>query len=323
MPRQALFVFLPGGGSAPQDHDHILEAAASVGYRAIGLSFDTNFASGLQQVCSTLTSENDAQLCWQEGRHRAMTGLVDTHQIPGTPGLHVWQRDDSVALRLHNLLLDLVVQDPDGEWDRFLRYCENRYHQRDDPNCVELASPLTRWRKMIFAGWSGGAGLAQHIGVEERVHAVIMIEGVADGYNNHADFADLSTGDTAACNHWSIVHNNNSTATRRSYVVGQWDAIGLPTTANAPTDGLDLVDPADVGQSVIAGSGDRRFHISSTCEPDPHSAAARDPNMYFNSDCSGTPPTLSGNASTAFFLMEAYSSIFCAAGVSGGRISCP
>ncbi len=162
-----LFVFLGGAGNSPEQFENILMVAADVGYHAVALSYETNgLSQNLQAKCLEYIDEEDAQNCYKEGRERAASCKEGLHASAGND-FYTCACGDDVKNRLRTFLTGINTADPLGNWSVFSNLSLFGYQPG----------------KIVLAGFSGGAGVAQHLSKTAQFHAVVMMDGVADAYN--------------------------------------------------------------------------------------------------------------------------------------------
>lgn len=98
-PRVPLLVFLPGSSMTPDKHDLVLQMAAYAGYRAIGLSYDSQ--NNVEAGCSDPACPTD---CHRQWRDEIIQGTDQTVDITVQPA-------DSILERLYALLAHLYAED--------------------------------------------------------------------------------------------------------------------------------------------------------------------------------------------------------------------
>jgi hypothetical protein len=147
-----LLVFLPGTGGKPGCCQLFLREAVSLGYHALGLTYNNGTAVGA--VCL-----NDLS-CF---------GLVRRNRFDGTSasGYSSLPAQDGIASRLSSLLSYLGRHSPHEGWGRFLR------HGAPD------------WSHTVVAGHSQGGGEAAFIGTIRRLRGVITLSSPPDTNLSH------------------------------------------------------------------------------------------------------------------------------------------
>ncbi|MEM1181239.1 MAG: hypothetical protein AAGM22_23055 [Acidobacteriota bacterium] len=321
-----LVVFLTGAGGEPAKSQNLLFTAGHYGFRSLGVAYDTGgLASQLQNICQALTTEPAAQDCYAEGRHRAAFGITGVHTTAPPVGLYTTTIHDTVEVRLRRLLVQLAAQDTDGAWDDFL----------DAGSCTSLipegeavaeCEDDVLWHKIIIVGWSGGAGIAQHIGREHQLHGVIMLDGVADAYSpaGGTDIAALTQGLTGD-DVWAVVHDQNNVAGGRpGFMRDQWDALGIPDLGV----GTELqLDATTCGGDSQKGTrvDNHRFFVDNPCfANNVHASVVVDNKMLVDNQLCGACTTAAANSPTTnYMLHNAYAHILCRAEKCGGGGICP
>ncbi|MEM8995264.1 MAG: hypothetical protein AAGF23_10790 [Acidobacteriota bacterium] len=324
--KDRLVIYLSGAGGRPAHSQNLLYTAASHGFRSIGVAYNTSgLSSQLQSACQIYTTEPAAQDCYAEGRHRAAFGVTGAHTTSPPPIFYSTSIHDAVEVRLRRLLIQLDVQDPAGDWDDFLDAggCTNLVPENE---AVAECETDVLWHKLIVVGWSGGAGVGQHLGQDVRLHGVVMLDGVADRYSPMgggvavATIAQGLTGDDI----WTVVHDqNNAAGGRPAEMRNQWNALGVPILGSGE---LRLDATACGGASQKGTSVEtRRFFVESPCFPaDVHASVAVDDHMIVDNDLCGACTTAAPNTPTGNYeLHNAYAHILCRAEKCGGGALCP
>ena len=158
-----LFVFFPGTGGQPDCCTLLVEAAARLGYHAIGLTYQNTQAVG--ELC-----KNDLT-CY---------GTVRLDDFNGTDpsSFSYVAPDQSIAARLADLLSYLAAKYPSEGWAPFV----------DDAQ--------VNWGRTVVAGHSQGGGDAAFIAKVERTEGVVMLSSVVDSTSTSPPVAAtyLTTG---------------------------------------------------------------------------------------------------------------------------------
>jgi predicted esterase len=148
-PTAPLLVFMPGSGGRPAGVRDFLQAAASAGYRAIGLEYDDTPAVNL--VCQRDSDPKCAQLV----REKRIYGKDVTRLIDDLPA-------ESIVNRLTKLLQYLAAAHPHDGWDGYLN------------------GSALNWSRIAVSGHSQGAGMAAFIAKDHRVYRVILFSSPVD-----------------------------------------------------------------------------------------------------------------------------------------------
>jgi hypothetical protein len=142
-----LFVFFPGTGGQPDCCTLLVEAAARLGYHAIGLTYQNTQAVG--ELC-----KNDLT-CYGTVRLDDFNGTDPSSLSDVAP-------DQSIAARLADLLSYLASKYPSEGWSPFLDGAQ------------------VNWDVTVVAGHSQGGGDAAFIAKVERTEGVVMLSSVVD-----------------------------------------------------------------------------------------------------------------------------------------------
>ncbi len=200
VPRQQLFVFLPGTGGTPSGYTNMIKTAANLGFDAVGLMYVNPVT--LNSLCGDSTNPD----CYEEARLAIINGGTnDEVNISGT---------DSITNRLTKLILYLAANSPDQNWLQYLDATSN-----------------IDWPKIVIAGHSQGAG---HAGLIAKVYPVsrsLMFsdtdwwtpEGKLPG--QPAEWIS-SAGITPTDSYFGFVHTNDPLILY-SEEVPTWDDYGL------------------------------------------------------------------------------------------------
>ena len=185
-----LLVFLPGTTAEPQFYSLLIERGASLGYHAIGLSYENELA--VNAVCSGMGASG----CHEQVRREILLGGDETELVDV-------DRANSVFNRLEALLAHLDALAPDEGWESFRE-----------------PSGRVRWPLVLVSGHSQGAGHAAFIGRLRRVARAVLFSGTEPApWTQAGDFA------TPASDYFGFVHT-----LERSYdpILRSWERIGLP-----------------------------------------------------------------------------------------------
>jgi hypothetical protein len=188
-----LLVFLPGSGASPQGYDDILEAAATGGYRAIGLTY--NNAAPASTKCIRKPS------CFGPLHQRVFNGTGSSSVSRVSPA-------DGVAHRLASLLGYLSARYPAEGWSAYLN------------------NGATRWSSVVIAGHSQGAGEAAYIASIRKVAGVLLFAGVVDGNGSNPLATWLSDPHVTPSTRYAALTNTKDTWYGRQ--VRSWVALGIP-----------------------------------------------------------------------------------------------
>jgi hypothetical protein len=279
-----LVVFLTGDQSIPSQSTRLLTSFARYGFPTIGLSYDTDDAAAALQPCKELGIEGKAQTCYLEQRRRRLYGISN----PAFPYAAV-APEDAVIPRLVALLNYLGATDPDGDWYRFLNFT------RVTPS----------YRRIVFVGWSFGAGLVEQLGRDKLIQAGILLDGMKDPYDilGVVKNAPLSPGITAGCRLFGVYDANQP---EPDMLLDQWTSIGMPWS---PAEAGESLDGSLTDTIGIADSDDRRFFTEHACNA-PHASFAVDASMYAAIDLAN-PATCTPATTADYQLRELYEDILC------------
>ncbi|MBC8308898.1 MAG: hypothetical protein H8E83_00110 [Planctomycetes bacterium] len=146
-----LYLFMPGSGQLPEVRSEwVLESAAEVGLRAIGLAYQNN--GMVSDLCWTSKDPD----CMEKVRMERIYGVDTSDEVECS-------YDESVVGLLRLLLVELDEQHPEMDWLKWLD---------------ESGAP--RWKQIIVAGHSQGAGNAALIAKDYEVARAIMYAGPFD-----------------------------------------------------------------------------------------------------------------------------------------------
>lgn len=213
-PRGKLFVFLPGTQGRPSQYGHILRAAATRGFHAVGINYLNQTAMGV--LCQ---SSNDAN-CYWNARNTVIFGA-------GAPveGQTLVSSADGIANRLNKLLLWLKTNHPSEGWGQFL-----------------LANNTADWRQVVVSGHSQGGG-----------HAAVLAKTVTltracyfsspDDWNAITDTPanwTRSRANVTPADRQFGFGSDNDTLVPNAHAIAHWTQLGMST----PPAGAVLVDNA-------------------------------------------------------------------------------
>jgi hypothetical protein len=203
-----LLVFLPGTQGRPSQYTHILRAAASRGFHAVGVNYQNQTAMGA--LCQFSTDAD----CYWNARNAVIFG-------GGTPvsGQTPVTGADSIVNRLNKLLASLNASHPAEGWGQFL-----------------LANGTADWSKVVLAGHSQGGG---HVGVLAKTVSL----GRAVYFSSPEDWNELT--DRPA--NWTQARPNVTPSSRQfgfgsdadtlvpnSHAFAHWSSLGMFRPAAGP-----------------------------------------------------------------------------------------
>lgn len=292
-----LVVFLPGTLMEPDKHDHVLRIAADAGFRALGLSYDN------EQACAGCASASIGGFCSTHAPddpdcfHLVSQTVIYGPTAAPNPYPHTFADDDAIVPRLLDALDRLEARDLlDG---------------LDDYGWGTYAADVAAgdFCRIIFAGFSQGAGYAMLLASLERVGGGVFLDGpngvVATSFapglipQTWRSWAHATPGDAL----FAAWH-------QRSSLVGR---DGVLTDLGLPIGTHGVVDPA----SSLLPAGLHRIttdQIAPTGESE-HGSMAKDGAMPIDAT-SGTP---AGSGAGTPLLMGAYTDLF----VGAGAYACP
>lgn len=223
-----LLVFLPGTGGKPSCCTLFLTRAVSLGYSAIGLTYNNETAVGARCL-------NDLG-CFGEVRANVFDGS-DPSSYSDLPA------SDGVSSRLVALLSYLAARYPREGWGRFL----------------DGGEPA--WGSIVMSGHSQGGGEAAFIGTLRRLRGVVALSSPPDTDLSHQPASWLSSvprGPTPLGRIIAFVHSGDPFYAR---ILADWSAmqlgsLGPPTYVDAaapPYGGThQLISSAPLPQAVLA-----------------------------------------------------------------------
>lgn len=199
-PESDLFVFMPGSRGKPADTKLIMQQAASLGFRTIGLMYPNAFP--LYSLCSAANPDPN---CHEKVRREIVTGDDASELISVS-------RADSIESRLVKLLQYLAATYPMEGWGAWL--------VGGEPN----------WRRIRLSGWSQGGGHAAFIGKTRELAGAISFSAPQDWdlrLNRPAAWIG-APGVTPASRHYGFSHMRDATALWPQ-VEAIWAVLGMPS----------------------------------------------------------------------------------------------
>jgi hypothetical protein len=189
-----LLVFLPGTGGKPGCCELYLRAAASLGYHAVGLTYDNQTAVGIRCL-------NDLS-CF---------GTVRRNEFDGTdPSAFIsLQPRQGIEHRLASLLSYLAKRHPREGWRGFLRH------------------GMPDWGRIVMSGHSQGGGEAAFIGTIKRLRGVVTLSSPPDTNLSHVPatwVAGVPHGRTPLDRFVGFVHSGDPFYAR---IIADWQAMNL------------------------------------------------------------------------------------------------
>jgi hypothetical protein len=189
-----LAVFLPGTGDAPDCCKLFLRQAVSLGYLAIGLTYNNQTAVATRCL-------NDLA-CFGSLRRNVFDG-ADASAYSNV------SRRDGVEHRLAALLSYLASHHPREGWGRFVR----------------AGQPI--WTSIVMSGHSQGGGEAAFIATIRRVRGVVTLSSPLDtnlSYRAATWVTTLHRGRTSIRRMVGFVHSEDPFYPR---IIADWTAMGL------------------------------------------------------------------------------------------------
>lgn len=141
-PKNQLFLFFPGTGGTPFFQQEINNAAADLGFHAVGLNHPND--ESVNELCNG-AGNADAD-CFSKIRLEIKDGIDRSNLVNVT-------RPNSIENRLVKLLIYLRTQRPNENWGQFL-----------------LDDQTVNWTRIVVSGHSQGGG---HAGIAARFHPVL------------------------------------------------------------------------------------------------------------------------------------------------------
>jgi hypothetical protein len=203
-----LLVFLPGSGGQPACCSMFLDEAATLGYHAVGLTYDNTVAVGSRCL-------NDLS-CYGAVRQDVFDGSDPTAPTAIVPR-------DGVEHRLAALLATLARTHPGDGWGAFVAHGKPQY------------------RSIVLAGHSQGGGEAAFIGTRRPLRGVISLSSPPDTNDLHVAAPWLSSvpgGATPLDRYYAFVHAGDPFLAR---IEADWAAMGLG--ALGPITSVDQTGP--------------------------------------------------------------------------------
>ena len=214
-----LVVFLPGTGGQPSCCRMFLTEAATLGFHAIGLTYNNTVAVGTK-----CTNNLD---CYGQVRHNVFDGSDPSaySAIPPT---------DGVEHRLTALLAYLARTYPTEGWATF------------------LASGVLAYAAIVGTGHSQGGGEAAFIGTLRRLAGVVSLSSPPDTNDQDQAAPWLSavrTGATPQTTYYAFVHQGDPFGAR---IRSDWTAMGLDSLG--PLTSVDTNGPPYGGSHELSSS---------------------------------------------------------------------
>lgn len=180
-----LFITIPGTNSTAEGLQHIDSVAALAGYHVISLDYPN------KRNTATLTGSAD-KLIFNKFRQELNFGtpVCDSIQIDTL---------NSIVNRITALVTYLAKNHVDEGWQKF------------------LSGDGLKWRKVVLAGHSQGAGHAAYLAQHYKVHRIIMLSGPQDFLSQFDMPAPWlsSHSKTPAKRYYSLLHTNDMYNTSR------------------------------------------------------------------------------------------------------------
>jgi hypothetical protein len=197
VPKERLFVMLPGTGGTPNVQRLILRAGIARGYHVIGLPYRNE--TTVADYCIGISDVN----CTGNVRREIITGADTSGQI-------VVDSTNSIFGRLTRTLGYLNTTYPTEGWGRF------------------LAGGAVDWSVVTVAGHSQGSGHAAYMGKLYSLDRLVMFSGPSDiGTGNGASAAWLSLPNiTPASRQYGFTHTADELVPY-ALVLNNWGLIGL------------------------------------------------------------------------------------------------
>lgn len=202
VPRERLFVMLPGTGAAPRNYREIVRTGATRGYHAIGLAYPNETA--VAELCGVNGDVN----CSGNARREIVTGN-DTSTLVSI------NNANSIAGRLARLLTYLNATFPAEGWGRY------------------LANGTVDWSLVTVAGHSQGAGHAGYMAKLFNLDRVAMFSGPADATSGNPAAWLSQANVTPAARQYGFTHVNDELVPY-AMVRNHWALIGLGAPASGP-----------------------------------------------------------------------------------------
>jgi hypothetical protein len=196
-----LFVFLSGTFGVPRDYQWVLNEAANLGYKAIGLEYPDDTDNPDRSDVSGICGSDPDPACADKVREETASGQPASPKLSVTP-------PNAITPRLVALLRYLSVRHPGDNWSAFF-------------------SPRgLRWGRLALGGHAQGAGMAAFLAKRHAVFRVVLWSGGTDYIPAIPGFADW-VGDpsaTPANRYYGVVHRREPGFLT---VLRGWDLLGL------------------------------------------------------------------------------------------------
>jgi len=189
-----LLVYLPSSRAPASSGGRFQVEAAKLGYHVIGLSYPNN--PGLVSFCGPSADPNT---CYETTRIEVITGEPVSDFVTISVA-------NSIDNRLAKLLQWLAANRPGEGWQSF------------------LSQGAPKWRHIVVAGHSQGAGHAVMIAKLRLVSRVVMLSGVTDAINGAAA-AWVEVVATPPDRFFGLVHLQDNQF--RPGVLSNWTALGM------------------------------------------------------------------------------------------------
>jgi hypothetical protein len=175
-----LFVFLPGTNGNPVSYQFILDTAAKLGYKAVGISY-INFGD----TVSAAAKGSDDPANSEKIRRSKFTGEDLTPSFTIAP-------ENGIENRFLALLKHLDKVHPEEKWSQFLSKGE------------------IRWDLVCISGHSQGAGMAAFISKIKAVYRAALISCPGDVVEKNKQFSDWVTriGVTSPAKIFALYHRD-------------------------------------------------------------------------------------------------------------------
>ena len=168
---EALFLFLPGTGTAVDKVHSLLSAAADMGYHAVGLAY-ASMPTAVSQMNLWCTRPGaDAERCNTEVHDAVLFGTPTTAE--GAGGLWDVPAEQSVESLLVGALQELG-------WAHFLTADGAR----------------VRWERVVVSGHSQGASHAAYLSVARKVRAALLFSGPQEHPDAAAGWLSAAAADS-------------------------------------------------------------------------------------------------------------------------------
>lgn len=218
-----LFVFFPGSGGSPQDHQRILETMASAGLKGVVLAYENG------EAITILCGDDDA--CYKQSRLDRLFGSSSSTFV------------SSVVDGIENRLLKAL---------QYLQW--NGFYSAD----------VLLYDKIVFAGFSQGAGMAALMGKQKMVDRVCMFAGPWDHTTGPVSASWLSeVSQTPAANFYGFTHMDDEFTDGATFLDLNWQQLGMWAENIEPYTNL-------TGQKFYTDD------VDALCSSDYHACSIRD-----------------------------------------------